>query len=109
MFDGSTLGCDGRRLAASDPPRMLSAHAPLRGFSVSAWNHAPLARRTAEKAGSAGRAAPHSLSGVAQTPRVYPDAKGPRSLSDHDGAGPLGGHPHGRRTGTPATACAPTL
>src|SRR5438105_5009235 len=73
MFDGSNHRCDRRPLDASDPPRMLPAHAPLRGFSVRAWNHPPFARRAAEKAGSTGRAAPHSISGVAQTPRVYPD------------------------------------
>ena len=60
------------------------------GFQSALGNHSPFARGAAEKAGSAGRAAPHSVSGVAQAPRVYLDAKGPRSLSDHDGPRALG-------------------
>ncbi len=42
--------------------------------------------------------------GLAETPRVYPDPKGPRPLSDHDGARTLGRHPHGRRARTSPAA-----
>jgi hypothetical protein len=73
------------------------------GFSVRARNYTPLTRRAAEKAGPAGRAAAHSVSGFAETPRVYSNTKRTRPLSDHDGDRALGRYPHGRRT-RPAVA-----
>src|SRR6266404_8565503 len=67
MFAGPNHWRDWRSLVPSDPARMLPAHAAVRGISVRARNHPSPARGEVKKAGPAGRLAPHTLPGVAQT------------------------------------------
>src|SRR5204863_4939530 len=43
-------------------------------------------------------AAQSALSGKPETTRIYPDAEGPRFVSDHHGNRALGRRAHGRRT-----------
>src|SRR4051794_8386752 len=88
---------------------MLPAHAPFRGISVFARNHAPPARRTAEEAGPAGRVASCPLSGLAQAARIHPYPEGTRSLSDPDGDRALGRHSYGRRARTTFAASTPQM
>src|SRR5580700_10610173 len=90
MFIGPNHRRDRRSLEPSDLAGMLPANPAVRGISVRARNHAPSARGTAEEAGPARRLAPHSVPGVAQTPRIHSHPERPRSVSGHDGTGPLG-------------------
>src|ERR1700730_1176587 len=95
VFAGPHHRRDRRSLDPLDPSGVLSAHATVRGISNSARDYAPSARRTAQEAGPAGRPASHSVPGIAQAARIYPDPKRPRPVPNHDGVGALGRYPHG--------------
>src|ERR1700736_3042575 len=85
---------------------MFSAYPPVRRIPGVAGNYPASSRGSAEKARPFRHTAPGPVPGIAEAPRIHPDAEGSRSLSDHHVDRALGQHPHGRLART--TAASPT-